>query len=137
MRAALVLPVALASCGILPDGSDGPVTAPVTGVTQDGLRMTGTNTVDPATGTGSFTVTTADGALSCSGTYDAVLQFEELTLPVTCTDGRSGEVAVSREPGLQSGAAVATLTDGTVAQFVFGDIDFDTAFADDPTDDDI
>lgn len=135
MRTLVLLALGLAGCAA--SGTDGVQATTISGVTSQGAPISGSNIVDAATGEGRFSVATADDALRCTGRYDAVPLREVLIIPVTCSDGRTGEVTVERDETFLSGRAIAQLTDGTQAFAVFGDADFDTSFTDTADADDI
>jgi hypothetical protein len=67
----------------------------------------------------------APGGFRCGGTYDAITDTPTLVVPVTCSDGRKGEVAITRDKTKIAGTATGRLSDGTEARFVFGDRKFD------------
>lgn len=96
----------------------GSVTVPAAVQTSDGTAMVGTTTA--AVSGGKFSVKTPDGNLSCGGTYNALDPSPTLSVPVTCSDGRHGNIAVVREPDGQGGRGFASLSDGTTAVVAFG-----------------
>ena len=51
-----------------------------------------------------------------------------MVVPVTCSDGRKGEVAITRDKSKVSGTATGRLSDGTEARFAFGDRKFDQLY---------
>ena len=98
-----------------PSSALGVLTLPLIVVEASGHILSGTTTADiPG---GHFSVT--DGALSCSGTYDAVNRAPEISISARCSDGRTGNISVLRESET-SGHGTMILSDGTSAKFGFG-----------------
>ncbi len=97
--------------------------------------MTGTIGSQPAQGAatarldapGTFYVLTPRG-LRCEGTYDSLSTAPTITAPVRCTDGRTGTLIITRSMDLLSGTVIGELSDGTPAQFVFGNLSYGQAF---------
>jgi hypothetical protein len=54
------------------------------------------------------------------GTYYSLSQSVTINAKVICSDGRSGFVIATRDSGGQSGSGRIRMTDGTEADFVFG-----------------
>lgn len=92
------------------------VTLPVAVISKNGQILRGTTTASLNGGT--FEAT--DGKLTCSGTYDSMTQSVTLNAKVACSDGRTGFVIATRDRGLQSGSGRVRLSDGSEADFVFG-----------------
>lgn len=92
------------------------MTIPVAVIGQHGEIMRGTNTVGLTEG--SFSVT--DGKVTCSGSYSALNKSQTITMPVVCTDGRRGIVTATRDSPMSGGGKVR-LSDGTEADFIFGE----------------
>jgi hypothetical protein len=92
------------------------VTVPVAVISKDGQILRGTTTASLAGG--EFHAT--DGKLTCGGTYDVNSGSITLNAKVTCSDGRTGFVIATRDRGGQSGSGRVRLSDGTEADFVFG-----------------
>lgn len=92
------------------------MTIPVAVIGQHGEIMRGTNTVGLTEG--SFSVT--DGKVTCSGSYSALNESQTITMPVVCTDGRRGIVTATRDLPMSGGGKVR-LSDGTEADFIFGE----------------
>jgi hypothetical protein len=92
------------------------VTLPVAVISKDGQILRGTTTASLQGG--EFHAT--DGKLTCSGTYDSLSQSVTINAKVICSDGRSGFVIATRDRGGQSGSGRIRMTDGTEADFVFG-----------------
>jgi hypothetical protein len=92
------------------------VTVPVAVISKDGQVPRGTTTASLSGG--SFQAT--DGKLTCSGTYDSLSQSVTINAKVLCSDGRTGLVIATRDRGGQSGSGRIRMTDGTEADFVFG-----------------
>jgi hypothetical protein len=92
------------------------ITLPVVVIQAGGHVLSGTTTAAPSGG--HFSVT--DGSLTCSGTYDAWDVSPVLSIPVSCSDGRSGVLSATRYPDGMSGSGTVRLNDGSVAKFAFG-----------------
>lgn len=103
----LVVAAALAGCSR---------TVPVAVIHQDGTILRGVNTFSPAGG--SFSVT--DGKLTCAGSYDPFNTSPTITVPVVCNDGRTG-IAISTRDTARSGGGKVRFSDGTEADFIFGE----------------
>lgn len=93
------------------------ITVPVSG--RIGGQPVSGETSGTVTGEGVFAVTLANGG-RCSGTYDPLTMVKKFTVPVECTDGRTGVLDVERKDDGVSGTATGRLSDGTLGQFVFG-----------------
>lgn len=78
-------------------------------------------------GNGSFNVSNLDG-LTCLGEYDALDSAPTIKSEVTCNDGRTGQLIITRTLNGISGTVIGRLNDGTDARFVFGDLTFAQAF---------
>lgn len=115
MTRRLVVLVAALAGGLTGCGS---ITVPAAVRTSDGTAMVGTTTA--AISGGTFSVATADGRLTCSGTYDALDTSKTINVPVSCSDGRYGNASVTRQPDGRSGNGTAVLSDGTTAKLAFG-----------------
>jgi hypothetical protein len=92
-------------------------TVPVAVIGQHGEIMRGTSTASLFSG-GSFSVT--DGKVTCSGSYNALNESQTITMPVLCTDGRRGIITATRDSAVSGGGKVR-LSDGTEADFIFGE----------------
>ncbi len=101
------------------------VSVPVSGYIGDD-RALGQATATTS-GPGTFEAYTVDG-LKCFGTYDDNSTAPTLSTKIECNDGRTGVLLITRTQQLTSGTAVGKLSDGTLGQFVFGDITFSQAF---------
>lgn len=99
---------------------------PVTGEFSRGGPAAGQATAR-SDGVGTFWVQ-VPGGRRCSGEYSVRDPSPTLVVPVRCTDKRTGQVVITRQPGLMSGTAIVKLSDGTRGQFVFGDITFEQRF---------
>lgn len=100
------------------------VSFPVTGLIGD---ETAQGAATASTNGGTFYVVTLEG-LRCDGTYDAFSTEPTIQSSVSCNDGRSGVLLITRDAKLTSGIASGRLNDGTSGRFVFGDISFEQAF---------
>jgi hypothetical protein len=92
------------------------VREPVVVIGQNGEILRGTTTASLSGG--SFSAT--DGKLTCAGHYDSLDTSPTLSMPTTCSDGRSGIVIVTRDNSGTSGSGTVRLTDGSTATFMFG-----------------
>ena len=92
------------------------VQVPVAVIYQNGRILRGTNTADLSGG--SFSVT--DGKLTCSGSYNSLNTAPTITIPVICSDGRTGIAMATRDTSMSGGGKVR-LSDGTQADFIFGE----------------
>lgn len=118
-RSALCICVlGLAGCGSL--------SVPVTGFVGD--QPAQGEATAKLSGAGTFWVMTTSG-LRCEGIYDSITTRPTITSPVECSDGRSGTAIITRTMDQVSGTVIARLTDGTEGRFVFGNLQFDQAFA--------
>jgi hypothetical protein len=91
-------------------------TIPVAVIGQHGEILRGTNTFSIEGG--SFSVT--DGRLTCSGSYNALIESKTLTIPVICSDGRTGIATATRDTRMSGGGKIR-LSDGMEADFIFGE----------------
>lgn len=107
----------LAGAALLLSGC-GSVTLPAAVQMADGTALVGTTTA--AISGGHFTVATADQRIRCSGTYDALDQRPSISVPVTCTNGLTGNAIVTRSPDGMSGSGIVQVSDGSVARVAFG-----------------
>lgn len=78
-------------------------------------------------GDGTFWVATTSG-LRCQGTYDSLDRSPTIAAPVSCSDGRTGTLLITRTLDALSGTVIGQLNDGTQGRFVFGNLTFDQAF---------
>lgn len=78
-------------------------------------------------GVGTFWVQTPGGA-RCTGEYQVRDRNPALVLAGKCSNGKQGQIVVTRTPDLMSGSAIVKLTDGTRGQFVFGNLTYSQAF---------
>lgn len=103
--------------------------------TEFSVPVTGAIGKEPAQGTatarmsgdGAFWVATTRG-LRCEGSYDSKSRDPTITAPVTCNDGRTGNLIITRTLDGVSGTVIGRLSDGTESRFVFGNLSFDQAF---------
>ena len=80
-------------------------------------------------GNGTFWVQTKPGGPRCEGKYDSLDTSRELTVSLVCNDGRTGTVLIRRRESLVGGTALATLSDGSKGQFVYGkDVRYEEEF---------
>ncbi len=90
---------------------------PVVGSTSKGVQFTGAAVA--ALSGGTFQITATNG-VACNGTYDDLSLSRVITAPVTCSDGRYGDLTITRTPDLEAGTGSGTLNDGTRITFRFG-----------------
>lgn len=116
----------LAACVATPPGE--PVAMfrlPVTG--QFGSTPAAGQVTAFNNGVGTFWVQTPGGA-RCTGEYQVRDPNPALVLAGKCTNGKHGQIVVTRTPDLMSGSAIVKLSDGTRGQFVFGNLTYGQAF---------
>jgi hypothetical protein len=101
------------------------VAVPVSG--QIGGKAAAGQAIGRGDGSGDFWAQ-IPGGLRCDGKYDSLNNEPSFVIPVTCSNGQSGEMVVTRAADRVSGSAIATLSDGTKGQFVFGNLKFDQTF---------
>jgi hypothetical protein len=109
MRKLWVAIFAVACCGCT-------VTVPVAIIGRDGHVLRGT----AITGSSSGSFTVSDGAATCRWGYGSRDRSLTVSMPVTCSDGRSGTVTATRDANVPSGAGTFTLSDGSRGTFLFG-----------------
>lgn len=78
-------------------------------------------------GVGKFWIQVPGGA-RCSGEYQVRDPNPALVLAGKCSNGKQGQIVVTRAPDLMSGSAIVKLTDGTRGQLVFGNLTYGQAF---------
>ena len=93
------------------------ITEPVLVIDQKGEVLHGEATASLARG-GSFWA--SSGTFTCSGTYDVSIHDLTITIPTTCSDGRTGTIVATREASGRGGSGTVTLSDGTHGLFGFG-----------------
>ncbi|TXI01787.1 MAG: hypothetical protein E6Q76_16590 [Rhizobium sp.] len=71
-------------------------------------------------GHGRFSVASSRHAAKCSGTYDLRGRRPMVTLPVKCSDGRSGKLEVTRTADLMSAWGTVKLSDGSTGRLTVG-----------------
>ncbi|AVA26094.1 hypothetical protein QA648_28505 (plasmid) [Rhizobium sp. CB3171] len=71
---------------------------------------------------GRFSVQSSRHSVKCSGTYDPKDRRPTVTLPVKCSDGRTGQAEVTRAPDLMSGWGKVKLSDGSAGRLVVGSV---------------
>lgn len=69
---------------------------------------------------GRFSVESSRRSVKCSGTYDLRDRRPTITLPVKCSDGRTGRVEVTRTPDLMSAWGKVKLSDGSSGRLTVG-----------------
>ncbi len=93
------------------------ITVPAQGVASTGEAFTGTATAK-ISGEGTFELKGSSGA-TCSGKYDAMDMTKTISIPMTCSDGRTGTVIATRNAAGTGGSGTASLSDGSTAVFTF------------------
>lgn len=73
-------------------------------------------------GNGRFSVTSSRRSVKCSGAYDLKDRRPTVTLPVKCSDGRTGQAVVTRAPDLMSASGKVKLSDGSTGRLTVGTI---------------
>jgi hypothetical protein len=86
---------------------------PVAVIGEDGRIYRGTND----TMNGTFFVS-GDGVV-CRGSYNPLVDSRTISMPVSCSDGRTGVVRATRDTGV-SGSGTFRLSDGYTGDFLFG-----------------
>lgn len=77
-------------------------------------------TTEASLSKGTFSVSDNAAKLTCSGTYDPLDTNKQITAAVSCNDGRTGTVSITRDDTGLGGTGTATLSDGTTATASFG-----------------
>ena len=98
---------------------------PITGDLQG--RPAAGQAVARSDGHGEFWVQEPGGP-RCSGSYNPRDTNPTIIVPVSCSDGRTGETVITRQMDGLSGTAVVALNDGSKGQFVFGNVRYEQAF---------
>lgn len=101
------------------------ISVPVTGQ-LNGVAAAG-QAVGRGDGVGTFWAQ-IPGGLRCEGKYDSLDHNPSFVVPVTCSNGTTGEMVVTRALDRVSGSGIVALSDGSKGQFVFGNLKFDQAF---------
>jgi hypothetical protein len=71
---------------------------------------------------GHFSVQSSRHSVKCSGTYDLKDRRPTITLPVKCSDGRTGQAEVTRAPDLMSGWGKVKMSDGSTGRLAIGTV---------------
>lgn len=98
---------------------------PVTG--QIGKQPAQGSATARTDGNGTFWIATLSG-LRCEGSYNAFDRSPTIQVPAKCSDGRTGNLLITRAVDGISGTVIGRLSDGTEGRFVFGNLAFDQAF---------
>lgn len=118
---------ALAGCMSAPVGEPRVMfSLPITGQFNDGSAAAGQASA-MSNGVGVFWVKEPGGA-RCEGSYGVRNPNPTLVVPITCSDGATGEAVITRQPDLMSGSAIVALNNGRRGQVVFGNLRFEQAF---------
>ncbi|WFU12270.1 hypothetical protein QA646_20335 (plasmid) [Rhizobium sp. CB3090] len=73
-------------------------------------------------GNGRFSVQSSRHSVKCSGTYDLKDRRLTVSLPIKCSDGRTGQAEVTRAPDLMSAWGKVKLSDGSAGRLVVGSV---------------
>ncbi|MFS8110776.1 hypothetical protein QD460_03505 [Rhizobium jaguaris] len=73
-------------------------------------------------GTGRFSVQSSRHSVKCAGTYDLRDRRPTVTLPIKCSDGRTGNAEVTRTPDLMSAWGKVKLSDGSTGRLTVGTV---------------
>lgn len=106
----MAAPLFLASCGT--------ITLPAAVKMDAGEVMIGTTIASPSGG--KFEVSTPNNSTTCSGTYNPYNTSPILEAPFKCSDGRFGNLVVSRSPDGMEGTGLINLSDGSKGRVAFG-----------------
>lgn len=102
-----------------PQGRDiGDIVLPVSARMDSGETFKGSTIASH--GNGRFSVQSSRRSVKCSGTYDLSDRRSTVTLPVKCSDGRTGKVEVTRAPDLMSAWGKVKLSDGSTGRLTVG-----------------
>jgi hypothetical protein len=101
------------------------VSLPVTG--QFGSVPAAGQATTDSDGVGKFRVQTP-GGVRCHGEFQVRDPGPALVVLGKCSNGKSGQIVITRTANLMSGSAIVPLGDGTRGQFVFGDLPSGQAF---------
>ncbi|MFS8048000.1 hypothetical protein [Rhizobium sp. BR 314] len=71
---------------------------------------------------GRFSVQSSRRSVKCSGSYDLRDRRPKITLPVKCSDGRTGRVEVTRAADLMSAWGIVKLSDGSAGRLTVGKV---------------
>ena len=69
---------------------------------------------------GHFSAQSSRHAVKCSGSYDPRDRRPTVTLPVECSDGRTGQAEITRTPDLMAGRGTVKLSDGSSGRLTVG-----------------
>ncbi|NEI74077.1 hypothetical protein GR212_31445 [Rhizobium lusitanum] len=102
-----------------PQGRDrGDIVLPVSARMDSGETFKGSTIASH--GSGRFSVQSSRRSVKCSGAYDLSDRRPTVTLPVKCSDGRTGKVEVTRAPDLMSAWGKVKLSDGSTGRLTVG-----------------
>ncbi|MEF0941348.1 hypothetical protein [Rhizobium sp. BR 362] len=73
-------------------------------------------------GNGHFSVQSSRHSVKCSGAYDLKDRRPTVTLPIKCSDGRTGQAEVTRAPDSMSAWGKVKLSDGSAGRLVVGTV---------------
>jgi len=97
----------------------GEIVLPASAKMDSGEVFKGSTIASPG-GSGRFLVWSSRHSVKCSGTYDLKDRGPTIALPVKCSDGRTGQVEVTRTPDLMSAWGKVKLSDGSTGRLTVG-----------------
>lgn len=118
--------VAIAVGALIGGCHSGTVSVPILGQLSNGWAAAGEATTR-ADGQGTLWVQ-VPRRFRCEGSYNALNAGASMVIPITCSNGRRGEVVAAIQFDRLSGTAIAQLDNGLRGQFVFGNLNFEQAF---------
>lgn len=99
-------------------GGQGEIVLPVSAKMDSGETFKG-HTIAKR-GEGHFSVKSSRHSVKCSGDYDLRDRRPTVNLPVKCSDGRTGQIEVTRAPDLMSAWGKVKLSDGSTGRLTVG-----------------
>jgi len=101
-------------------GGQGDIVLPLSAKMDSGETFKGHTRA--SRGDGQFSVKSSRRSVKCSGTYDLTDRRPTITLPIKCSDGRTGQAVVTRAPDLMSAWGKVKLSDGSSGRLVVGTV---------------
>lgn len=98
----------------------GDIVLPVSAKMDSGETFKGSTIASQ--GSGRFLVQSSRRSVKCFGTYDLKDRRPTVTLPVKCSDGRTGKAEVTRTPDLMSAWGEVKLSDGSTGRLTVGTV---------------
>ncbi|MFS8056757.1 hypothetical protein QD357_28665 [Rhizobium sp. BR 317] len=99
---------------------EGDIVLPVSAKMDSGETFKGSTIASH--GNGRFSVQSSRHSVKCSGAYDLKDRRPTVTLPMKCSDGRTGQAEVTRAPDLMSAWGKVKLSDGSAGRLVVGSV---------------